>query len=220
MRRLLCLDLDNTLIDRTGTFLRWACAFVDERGLDPHEVGWLAAADLDGFAERHALFGRIRDRYGLAETPTELLDAYHARVPGLIEPDPDVHAALRRAADHGWSPWLVSNGVVGVQEAKLRAAGLHEVLDGWVVSGAVGVRKPDPRIFDVCAQRAGLPLEGAWMVGDTGHADIAGAVAAGLPSVWMHRTRTWDEVGFAPTAQAGDIAEAVDIVVASPQVAG
>ena len=72
MRRLLCMDLDNTLIDRTGTFRRWACEFVDERGLDPHEVGWLVAADLDGFAERPALFGRIRERYRLEETAAEL----------------------------------------------------------------------------------------------------------------------------------------------------
>jgi putative hydrolase of the HAD superfamily len=209
---LLCLDLDNTLVDRTGTFRRWACEFVDERGIDPHEVGWLMQVDLDGFADRHAVFGAIRDRYRLHEDAGDLLATYHARVPGLIEPDPAAQAALVRARSDGWTPWLVTNGVVDVQEAKLHAAGLEDLLDGWVVSEGVGVRKPDPEIFRITAELAGQPLDGAWMVGDSGHADVAGATNAGIRSVWMHRNRQWDGVGFAPTAEAGDLAEAIDLI--------
>ena len=209
---LLCVDLDNTLVDRTGTFRRWGCEFVDGRGIDPHEVGWLMEVDLDGFADRRAVFGRIRERYRLEETAVELLDAYHARVPGLIEPDPAVQAALATARDSGWALWLVTNGVVDVQEAKLRAAGLEPLLDGWVVSAGVGVRKPDPEIFRITAELADEPLDGAWMVGDTGHADIAGAANAGIRSVWLHRNRPWDGIGFAPTHLAAALAEAVDLI--------
>jgi putative hydrolase of the HAD superfamily len=209
---LLLLDLDNTLVDRTGTFRRWANEFVDERGIDPHEVGWLMQVDLDGFADRHAVFGQIRTRYRLEEEAIELLDAYHARVPDLIEPDPAVHRALSTARDAGWTPWLVTNGVVDVQESKLRAAGLEGLLAGWVISAAVGVRKPDPEIFRITAEQAGQTLDGAWMVGDSGHADIAGADNAGIRSVWLHRNRQWDGVGFAPTAEAADLAEAVELI--------
>src|SRR5215218_1305945 len=183
---LLCLDLDNTLVDRTGTFRRWANEFVDGHGIDPHEVGWLMQIDLDGFAERHAVFGAIRERYGLEPTAGELLVAYHDRVPALIEPDPSVHAALVQARESGWISWLVTNGEVDVQESKLRAAGLEDLLEGWVVSAGVGVRKPDPEIFRITAELAAQPLDGAWMVGDSGHADIAGATNAGMRSVWMH----------------------------------
>jgi putative hydrolase of the HAD superfamily len=81
-----------------------------------------------------------------------------------------------------------------------------------VVSAAVGVRKPDPEIFRITAEQAGQTLDGAWMVGDSGHADIAGADNAGIRSVWLHRNRQWDGVGFAPTAEAADLAEAVELI--------
>jgi putative hydrolase of the HAD superfamily len=209
---LLCLDLDNTLVDRTGTFRLWANEFVDGHGIDPHEVGWLMQVDLDGFADRIAVFGAIRERYGMDTSAVDLLAAYHERVPALIRPDPIAQDALVRARQLGWIPWLVSNGEVDVQESKLRAAGLEDLLEGWVVSAGVGVRKPDPEIFRITSELAGQPLDGAWMVGDSGHADIAGATNAGMRSVWMHRNRPWDGIGFAPTAEAADLAEAIHLI--------
>ncbi len=209
---LLCLDLDNTLVDRTGAFRRWADEFVDALGIDPHEVDWLMQIDRDGFADRQTVFGAIRERYGLEPSAVELLTAYRERMPTLIEPDPAVQAALVKAREHGWIPWLVTNGVVDVQESKLKAAGLEDLVDGWVVSSSVGVRKPDPEIFRITAELAAEPLDGAWMIGDSGHADIAGAINAGMRSVWIHRSRPWDGIGFAPTVEAAGITEAIDLI--------
>ncbi|MFI6811893.1 HAD family hydrolase [Nonomuraea sp. NPDC050328] len=48
-------------------------------------------------------------------------------------------------------------------------------------SGLEGVRKPDPRLFELAAQRCG----GGWMVGDDLTADIQGAAAAGLRTIWV-----------------------------------
>lgn len=81
--------------------------------------------------------------------------------------------------------------------------------------GAVGLHKPDPRIFELAAHKAGCPLEGAWIVGDCPDRDIADAVACGLRSAWLHRGRTWDRAGFHPTVIAGSLPDAVDQVTAS-----
>src|SRR6266576_1316820 len=62
-------------------------------------------------------------------------------------------------------------------------------------------------------QLAGIPLEGAWVVGDCPDRDIAGAAACGLRSAWLHRGRTWDRAGFHPTAVAGSLSEAVEHLV-------
>jgi FMN phosphatase YigB (HAD superfamily) len=67
------------------------------------------------------------------------------------------------------------------QERKLRHTGLDREVAGWVISEGAGLRKPDPEIFRFAAARAGQPLDGAWMIGDSAEADISGARDAGLP---------------------------------------
>ena len=62
----------------------------------------------------------------------------------------------------------------------------------WVISEEAGVSKPNPRIFALAAQRVRMRLRGAWVVGDSPEADIGGAAAIGLPSVWLHRGRELD----------------------------
>ena len=83
-----------------------------------------------------------------------------------------------------------------------------------VVSETVGVAKPDPEIFRIAARVAGDTLEGAWMIGDAAESDIAGAVAAGLRSVWLRRGRAYPSDMVPPTRSADSFAEAVGIVIA------
>jgi putative hydrolase of the HAD superfamily len=86
---------------------------------------------------------------------------------------------------------------------------------GWVISEGAGLRKPDPEIFRLAAARAGQPLDGAWMIGDSAEADIGGARAAGLPGAWLHRGRPWPLTAFQPGATAGSFPDAVGIVLAA-----
>ncbi len=114
----------------------------------------------------------------------------------------------------GWRPLVVTNGTVRQQERKLRHTGLAGHVAGWVISEGAGVRKPDPRVFRLAAEQAGLPLAGAWVVGDSAEADIGGARNAGLPSVWLHRDRAWPYTDFAPTLTAGTCPRAIAEVIA------
>jgi putative hydrolase of the HAD superfamily len=57
-----------------------------------------------------------------------------------------------------------------------------------VVSGDIGVGKPDPAIFRAALEKLELDPERVWHVGDSLEADIAGAHAAALgTAVWMNR---------------------------------
>jgi putative hydrolase of the HAD superfamily len=47
--------------------------------------------------------------------------------------------------------------------------------------------KPDPRIFEILLQRAGLRAGEAAHVGDDPEADVEGARGAGLRPVWLNR---------------------------------
>ena len=58
---LVLFDLDNTLIDRAASFLRWAARFARACSLGPEDVAWLVATDEDGFADRHVFMAAVVD---------------------------------------------------------------------------------------------------------------------------------------------------------------
>jgi putative hydrolase of the HAD superfamily len=80
---------------------------------------------------------------------------------------------------------LVTNGASCLQREKLAASGLADHFDAVVVSGDLGVGKPDASVF-----RHALDVVGAddgVMVGDSLDRDVDGALAAGLGAVWINR---------------------------------
>jgi putative hydrolase of the HAD superfamily len=92
--------------------------------------------------------------------------------------------ALRSIAASGIAIVIVSNAD-GTVEAQLRAHGICQVGGGAgasvtavLDSSVVGFSKPDPAIFRLALEAAGVPPERALMVGDTPAADVAGARAA------------------------------------------
>lgn len=212
---LLLLDLDNTLIDRTAAFRRWAEDFVHARGAPDREVEWLVDADQDGYAPRETLAALIRTRFQLTgSTVGPLVDDLRCGMVERLRLDPEVPRALRAARSTGWEPVVVTNGTVEQQERKIRRTGLSDWLSGWIISEGAGVKKPDRRIFERAAELAGLPLREAWMIGDAPQADIGGAHGAGLASIWLHRGRKWEERRFSPSIILDDCPAAVDHVAA------
>ncbi|MGI5367200.1 HAD family hydrolase [Streptomyces iakyrus] len=127
-----------------------------------------------------------------------------------------VRSALARALTSGWTLVIVTNGRAAQQETKIRATGLDALTHGWVVSESVGHKKPAPQIFHAAAATVGVGLDGAWVIGDSPHADIAGAVGIGARSVWVSAGRPWTETAHTPTRTAPDTASAIDSVVDAP----
>lgn len=79
-----------------------------------------------------------------------------------MTPDDAMIAALRRAGAAGVRTGLLSNSW-GVPEhyAELRAG-----FDAVVISGEEGLRKPDPRIYELALERLGVPAEEVVFVDD------------------------------------------------------
>ncbi len=70
----------------------------------------------------------------------------------------------------------------------VRELGLEKFLSTVVVSGDVGIKKPDPGIFHLALQKTGLQPEEVVYVGDT-EEDITGSLAAGLVPILIQRDR-------------------------------
>ncbi|WP_405098708.1 HAD family hydrolase [Micromonospora sp. NBC_01412] len=212
---LLLLDLDNTLLDRAGPFRAWGERFLDGVGAPATDIDWLLSVDADGLTDRWDVADAIRDRYGLLIPSVDLVEELHDGVLASSRLDALVACALRIADGAGWMPVVVSNGAVRQQDAMIRRTGLDRYVADWVISEEVGVSKPNPRIFALAAQRVRMPLSGAWVVGDSPEADIGGAAAVGLPSVWLHRGRAWTDSRFAPTYTVDGLIAAVATVLAA-----
>jgi putative hydrolase of the HAD superfamily len=208
------LDLDNTVLDRTGAFRTWAERVLDGIGAPSPDLEWLMSVDADGLTDRWDVADAIRDRYRLSTSSVDLVDEMREGVVANSRLDPLVACALRIADDAGWVPVLVTNGATRTEDTTIRRTGLDRYVADWVISEEVGVSKPNPRIFALAAERVRMRMRGAWVIGDSPETDIGAAAEMGLPSVWLHRGRRWMESRFEPTATAGGIIPGIAAVLA------
>jgi len=210
---LLLLDLDNTVADRDAAFRHWldvSLATWAPGDLDAQQA--CIALDEDGFRPRSEFFADLRSRFNLSTSVDNLLTDYRRMtLEGFPTMDDDVRVRLAAMRDAGWKIAVVTNGEAGVQEATAECVGVAPLLDACVVSGAVGIRKPDPRIFALAADACEEALTDAWMIGD-GDVDVLGAAQAGVRMVWLARNRTWWRTDVAPLHIADSLADALDYV--------
>jgi FMN phosphatase YigB (HAD superfamily) len=176
--RLVCFDLDNTLIDRDGAFRAWARWVGARVGVGEDAVAWLVAEDNGGYRPRAELFAAFEERYGVTLSVAE----YDREHPRFTWAEPEVLQGLANLRAGGWRVAVVTNGSVVQQTRKLEHTGIAGVIDHACISEAVGVRKPDRRIFELAAEHTNTTLTDGWMVGDHEY-DIHGGLNAGLHTI-------------------------------------
>ena len=115
--------------------------------------------------------------------------------------DPDAEALVRDLArDHRLA--LVTNGAPDVQREKLSQTALASFFEVTVISGEIGIGKPDPRIFEAALASLEIGPNDAVMIGDSLARDIAGAHAAGLRAIWIDRASRENVPAPAPVPDA------------------
>ena len=93
---------------------------------------------------------------------------------------------LKELRNRGYITGVITNGPANLQGHKLEMSGLMPYLDTVVISGAVGVHKPDPELFRYTADKLGLKCEECVYVGDHPINDIKGALDAGMRAIRMN----------------------------------
>jgi putative hydrolase of the HAD superfamily len=122
------------------------------------------------------LFGPI---IGVRDDRTEgLVDRLFAG----MQPEEPMIEALRRARAAGLKTGLISNSW---GRGRYDRNSFAELFDGVVISGEVGLYKPQPEIFLLGAERVGLEPEACVFVDDL-RENCAGAEAVGMTAV-LHR---------------------------------
>jgi putative hydrolase of the HAD superfamily len=115
---------------------------------------------------------------------TIIADAWHRHV----SLDPEAFPILMALRRYGKRLALVSNfDHPPYVRAVLSQHRLDSLFDAVVISGDVGVKKPDPGIFTVALDETDLKGHEVVYVGDTDN-DMKGALAAGMTPVLIQRT--------------------------------
>ena len=100
----------------------------------------------------------------------------------------DALSTVQTLKAEGYHLGIVSNaGDDADVQTLVDNAQLRPYFDFVLSSAACGIRKPNPRIFQIGLDRWGLAPSETAMVGDTLGADILGAKNAGIFSIWISR---------------------------------
>jgi FMN phosphatase YigB (HAD superfamily) len=156
-------------------------------------------AYLDGYITRCGVPDDLR------EDVHEHLDSEFADAALWFRELPGSRDGLRALAATGVRLGIVSNadGLIGQRLADREllqvGPGIGVEVDCVIDSGAVGIMKPDPRIFHLALEAMDIAAEDAWYVGDMPGIDVVGARAAGLrPFVMdphgLHHDADYDRV--------------------------
>lgn len=131
-------------------------------------------------------FGTLFEAIGHRGDPDEFGAHYLVELgncPDLLEGAEQVVEAL---APH-FKLGIVTNGLTAVQTARFACASITRYFNPIIISEQVGVKKPEPAIFDAAFAKMGYPdKRNVLMIGDSLSSDILGGVNYGIDTCWVN----------------------------------
>lgn len=88
---------------------------------------------------------------------------------------------------NSYSTGLLTNGPLDSQRGKIARLALAQYFDKIIISGGLGVHKPDSRIFNLSIREVNLRPCDAVHVGDSLRDDVLGAKKARWFTIWINR---------------------------------
>ncbi len=204
MIRGVVFDLDHTLFDRYGTLRKVLPIFYAHYRSDiPDELS------LEEFIERFIHLEKRYIHFGwrrLMQACTEdsILsplseEAYREVIHFIVHscwtadavPYPFTAPTLLKLQDMGCKVGIITNGSHDVQSRKIQLLDLEKYTDQIIISGDIGVHKPNAEPFILMSQRLNIPPQELMYVGDNPVNDVEGSRNAGYIPVWVKTTGYW-----------------------------
>ena len=148
---------------------------------------WLRAV-----ARAHEDFWRVTQQgldWALEKTGQAGDDALRERLLALyweLQSYPEVPAMLQSLKSAGMQTAILSNGSPDMLAGAVSSAGIGNLLDDVLSVEAVGVFKPDARVYDLVGARFGCAKEEVLFVSSNGW-DAGCATGYGFETVWVNR---------------------------------
>lgn len=199
-------DLDNTLLDRSKTFLIFSKKLIEFyfTHLSAHDkqelIKQLITIDEDGYKDKKLMFTELREMFPWTIKPTleELLEFYslnYASNAELMDGALEVLTYCKKSYKVG----LITNGKMVIQYGKLDKLNIRAYFDTIVISEEAGIKKPHKGIFELAMRNLHLIADECIYIGDHPVNDIEGAAQAGLNTIWIKVNQPWrDELTVKP----------------------
>jgi putative hydrolase of the HAD superfamily len=217
MPQAILFDLDETLTDRTQSIGHYSKRFQGDFAdhLASTTVSTIAAAlltaDVRGYRPHDDVLRDFSQRLPWRSVPevARLRRHWETCFPRSVVARVGLAETLSALQAQGIHLGIVTNGEVRFQEPKITQLAIGRYLSTVVISEAVQVQKPDPRIFAQALAAIGCAAWHTWFVGDHPVNDVLGAAAVGLRPIWLTGVQPWPPEYPAPTWQIAALGELV-----------
>lgn len=113
---------------------------------------------------------------------------------------------------------IITNGEKNISWEKMNTLKLDKLMQHTIISGEIGITKPDRRIFDHACQVFSISPEQAIYIGDRLETDAIGANQAGLKGIWLDRSANTNTLERETTVtRISSLHELVSLISAPPQ---
>lgn len=183
---LIVFDLDGTLIDTAPDLAATLNVILSREGIEPvpyHEARGAIGGGARPMIER-ALAARDKslDPREIDRMFRDFIDHYADHIADRSQPFPGLVNALDSLAAQGFTLAVCTNKLEWLSRKLLDALRLSEKFAFICGQDTFAMKKPDPQVLHLTAERAGSDLRSAIMVGDS-ITDIRTARAAGIPVI-------------------------------------
>lgn len=102
------------------------------------------------------------------------------------QPMPALHAVLDELQEEGRMLGLISNaGDAENVQRLIDKVEIRAYFDPIIISAAIGIRKPNPKLFEMVLEQWQVTPDSVVMIGDRLEADILGAQNTGIHQIWL-----------------------------------
>ena len=213
-------DLDNTLTNRRASVTQFARQFYADFRVR-HQmrriedlVPIIQHADGGGYRALDERWRGLQKWIPWKDQPTtdELRDYWYDKLGPCAVAVDGLHDTLRALTVANITLGIITNGPAGLQNATMDYLNVRQYMDCTLVSGTVGVEKPDVQIYEMALAEIGLTqADDVWFVGDNPATDLLGAYWLGMTTVWVRGHHEWTDDGFRPDYTVDNIAELLPI---------
>ncbi|MGU8040532.1 HAD family hydrolase [Streptococcus suis] len=225
----LIFDVDDTLYDQIQPFERALERHIEvareqieplylsfrryaDEVFEATAIGKMSMKDSHIYRMKHALadFG-----YQVSEATALAIQIDYDYFQGQIELSPVFPEIFSWCQAQGIVMGIITNGPYRHQLRKIRTMGLVNwfELEHVLISGQVGITKPNPAIFQLMEERLGMSGEDICYLGDSFENDVVGAKAANWKAIWFnHRKRVEPIAPYQADKVVTDWDELVEVI--------
>ena len=118
--------------------------------------------------------------------------AYQAEKIKSIKCYDDVIPCLEKLREMSIKTTIITDGLPMKQYEKILRLNIDKLIDLVVISDEIGIKKPNPKLFDYCLKKFGVNGQETIYIGDRINKDIIPSKLNNIYSVYIHRGGKYD----------------------------